>query len=236
MKNLLKVTVLMSLLFVGCRSQEDRYLEEALKAAGNNRAELESVLEHYTTDDPDPLKLEAARYLIMNMPGHYSYRNTEAIDEFYDQALEILGKGTAEEQRDSIRKIGDTKYARVAQDHVPDVEVVTSDYLIHNIDKVFEQWKSQPWSRHLTFEEVRDWILPYKVTELQSFDAWREILPKHYTDSLYRLPENDVKRNTIYGALDVVRDEIHARELDMKFVITWKDRNGLPLLDRKSVV
>ena len=45
MKNFLKVTVLLSLLLVGCRSQEDKYLEEALKAAGNNRAELESVLE-----------------------------------------------------------------------------------------------------------------------------------------------------------------------------------------------
>lgn len=236
MKIFLKVTVLLSLLLVGCRSQEDKYLEEALKAAGDNRAELEAVLEHYSTEDDDPQKLEAAKYLIANMPGHYSYRNTEAINDFYDKALEILGKGTAEEQRDSIRKIGDTQYGRVAQEHVPDVEVMTSDYLIYNIDKVFEQWKSQPWSRHLTFEEVRDWILPYKVTELQSFDAWRDILPRHYTDSLYSLPETDVKRNTIYGALDVVRDEIHARELDMKFVITWKDRNGLPLLSADTWV
>ena len=78
------------LLLAGC-SKDNMYLREALKAAGENRTELEMVLEHYRTEDIDPLKYEAAKYLIANMPAHYSYRDTSAINSYYRKALEILG-------------------------------------------------------------------------------------------------------------------------------------------------
>lgn len=235
MKKFISFSIAITLLFTSC-SYEDRLLRDALKAAGDNRAELEDVLEHYRTVDNDPQKLAAAKYLIANMPAHYSYRNMDAINAFYDEALEILGTGTVEWQRDTLRDIGDKKYARLAQDKVMDVEVMTSDYLIYSIDKAFEGWKTMPWAQHLTYEEFRDWLLPYKVVECQSFDAWRDILPKHYVDSLSKLPPTDIARNTIYGALEVVRDEIHQKELDMKFVIFWKDRNGLPFLSADTWV
>ena len=44
-------------------------LEQALSMAGENRSELEKVLEYYKNDS---LKLEAARFLIRNMPFHFS--------------------------------------------------------------------------------------------------------------------------------------------------------------------
>ena len=235
MKKTLLFSVILSVLFISCTERRD-LLSEALIAAGNNRPELEAVLEHYRTVENNPQKLAAAEYLIENMPAHYSYKNIEAINDFYGKALEILGTGTVKWQRDTLRDIGDKYYAKLAQSYVSDVEVMKSDYLIYSIDKAFEQWKSQPWSRHLTYEEFRDWLLPYKVVECQSFDAWRDILPKHYTDSLYKLPPTDVARNTIYGALETVRDEIHTKELDMKFVIFWKDRNGLPFLSADTWV
>ena len=40
-------------------------LEQALSMSGENQAELEKVLEYYKNDS---IKLEAARYLIRNMP------------------------------------------------------------------------------------------------------------------------------------------------------------------------
>lgn len=80
MKKLLSFALTI-LLLAGC-SEDNRYLRDALKAAGENRTELEAVLEHYRTLDNDPQKLEAAKYLIANMPGHYSYRNMEAMNDF----------------------------------------------------------------------------------------------------------------------------------------------------------
>lgn len=44
-------------------------LEHALSMAEENRVELEKVLEYYKNDS---LKLEAARFLIRNMPFHFS--------------------------------------------------------------------------------------------------------------------------------------------------------------------
>ena len=49
-------------------SNEQRYLRYALKVAGENRPQLERVLDHYRHEDKDPSKLAAAKYLIINMP------------------------------------------------------------------------------------------------------------------------------------------------------------------------
>ncbi|WP_434502709.1 hypothetical protein [Prevotella sp.] len=46
-------------------------LDIALKDAGKNRQELEKVLNHFK-DDPNHLKYKAAKFLIENMPYHYS--------------------------------------------------------------------------------------------------------------------------------------------------------------------
>ena len=64
------ITLLISSL-VSCHNfKEDRQLSFALERAGENRRELEQVLEHYKNDS---LKYRAACFLIKNMPGHYSY-------------------------------------------------------------------------------------------------------------------------------------------------------------------
>ena len=60
-----------------------------LALSGNNRPELEKVLEHYKENDADSLKLKAARFLIMNMPGHRSYTGKD-IEEYYIEAEKII--------------------------------------------------------------------------------------------------------------------------------------------------
>ena len=67
--NLVISFVLVLLITISC-STGDRRLEQALTFAGDNRAELEKVLAHYSSD---PQKLEAARFLMRNMPHWYTY-------------------------------------------------------------------------------------------------------------------------------------------------------------------
>ena len=62
--------------FNGC-SEEQKHLRMAMKAAGSNKTELKAVLNHYKEVDPNPEKMAAARFLIENMPGHYSYKATD---------------------------------------------------------------------------------------------------------------------------------------------------------------
>ena len=56
----------------GCQSkQTGQALEKALQLSGSNRHELENVLEYFSKNPSDSLKLKAARFLIENMPGHW---------------------------------------------------------------------------------------------------------------------------------------------------------------------
>jgi len=52
-----------------CNKKE---IEFALKQARDNRKELEFVLEHYSRNKKDNLKLQAAKFLITNLPYYYT--------------------------------------------------------------------------------------------------------------------------------------------------------------------
>lgn len=215
---------------VSC-SQDNLYLHYALKAAGKNKSELKAVLHHYRTVDRDPDKLRAAKYLIANMPAHYSYRDTAAINSYYRKALEILGTGPSPDwQRDTLRQISDREYAGITRNIISDVEIMTSDYLIYSIDHAFHQWRTRPWAKHLTYEQFRDWVLPYKVAELQSLDAWRDTLSAHYSDSISTVTDPYDQRNTIYGAIEIVRNEIHTKQSTIGHRVIWETRGSIPML------
>lgn len=209
---------------------DSRYLRYALRSAGDNRPELEAVLSHYRDD---PQKLAAARYLIANMPAHYSYADTAAISSYYATALKVMRMDMSpESQRDTLRVISMRDYPGLSRDIVSDVKVITSEYLIYSIDRAFEQWRTRPWASHLTYEEFRDWILPYKGTGLQSLDHWRDTLSAEFSDSIMSVPADDVKRLSIYGAIDIVRDEITR---DHSPRVLWDAPSGYRLLSASTL-
>ncbi|MBR4266795.1 MAG: hypothetical protein IKQ46_12145 [Bacteroidales bacterium] len=74
--------IILILLFASCTGAKSD-LDIALELAGENRPELETVLVHSKSD---PEKLAAAKFLIENMPAHYSYKSNE-IDGYYASAL-----------------------------------------------------------------------------------------------------------------------------------------------------
>ena len=97
--------------FNGC-SEEQKHLRMAMKAAGSNKTELKAVLNHYKKIDPNPEKLAAARYLIMNMPVHYSYRK-DSIKNYYDLALEVFkSELSVNEQRDSLKRVSYNRFRK----------------------------------------------------------------------------------------------------------------------------
>lgn len=88
----ISLCMILLLLFASCESKSGgKAVNQALELAGNNRIELEEVLKHYKND---PLKLKAAEFLIMNMPGSFA-RNKEIIEictPFYDD-YDSLARG-----------------------------------------------------------------------------------------------------------------------------------------------
>ncbi len=171
------ISILFIVLSVACTNQSSQSsLEEALSYAGENRLELEKVLNHYTTDPKDSLKYRAAVFLIENMPMHYSYTAPDLFTEFLAEldSLALRSKDYSLEQRDRLWTEVYQKYDVDGLPVVSDAEIVTADYLIENIEQSFEVWHDAEWARHLSFEDFCEYILPYKVMEGQELDNWRE--------------------------------------------------------------
>lgn len=223
----LAATIMSDIGFVSCQYGTDAMLRYAMESAGSNRPELESVLEHYSTTDNDPAKLAAARYLIENLPAHYSYAD-KRICMYYDYAARMLSDSTKtpEQQRDSLLAASDSLYSDLPQHTVPDAQIITADYIIHNIDKSYSQWKECPWASHITFEEYLEWLLPYKAVEMQELDGWRDTFSVRFGNGLTHPMTNDVECNTTMGVAEMLRNEA----LNVMRRYGLYTRSGLPLL------
>jgi hypothetical protein len=226
MKQLALLTcLLMTVLSVDCTHQPS--IADVLDSAGPNRSELEAVLSHYKTNDNNPQKLQAAEFLIKNMPAHYSYAG-DAIYEYYEYAAGILADKSLsqEQQRDSLLSITDLKYRDLPDHTVSDAQVIKADFLIKNIDTSYDRWVNCDWARQITFDEYLEWLLPYKAIELQELDAWRDTLLAHFGKGLEHPIKNDVEYNTTMATADMLRNDAY-NGLNRYGLYT---RAGLPLL------
>lgn len=215
-------------LIYSCDDTSNTYLEEALELAGENRYELEKVLEHFADDT---LKLAAARFLIENMPEHYSYHG-DSIHEYYLIAKDIFASELSpDQQRDTLLYISRTQFPDIDKNTISDVNVIKSDFLIKSIDQAFHEWRTRPWAQHLTFDEFCEWLLPYKTVELQELDSWRDTLSTYYTWGLNNMVHDDDMYETAVNAVNTVRNEIGWRT---KPYGLW-DEHGYPLLSAATM-
>lgn len=165
--------ILILILFYSCNQKPK--LETAFVLAGDNRIELEKVLNHYSEHIEDSLKLKAAIFLIENMPGHRSYYG-KGFSEYCTKIDSILDMDIIPAEKhiliDSIAKL----YPDLNHYIRNDIEIMTADYLINNIDAAFEQWQTKTWNKSIDFEQFCEFLLPYKIAELQPIDYWRDTL------------------------------------------------------------
>lgn len=193
MKNKLFVFLYMYLiLFVYSCSFSSDPIERTLNEAGFNRIELEKVLNHYSTDPSDSLKLMAARFLIANMIENYAYDSDE-IRAFYRKAdsifLDTLIHDRYEFRLDTLLWDVDENNAK----KIMDIKEITADFLILNIDDAFETYNLYPWCHKLPFKMFCEYILPYRLGTCP-LEAWRPIMKKRFSsivDSLIAIGAAD---------------------------------------------
>ena len=183
-------------------SEQDRELARALYMAGDNRAELEHVLAHFKGDS---LKLEAAKFLICNMPGHYSYADTAIVNRYSSGVGLILERMKGADSK-AIAAAINRLAAKMRMDTlqiVSDVRVVTAGYLIRNIDEAFKRWRDTPWAQHLLFDEFCEYILPYKAAELQPLTEWHNDFYYYNAKYLGDYAYSEDTRNSTYKAAQI---------------------------------
>ena len=161
------------LILVCCSCKETSLLETALLQSGANRPELEKVLSHYKDE---PMKYRAACFLIEHMPGKYSLE-AESVDDPYRNFLRhIPAKDSINWKLDSchvghlLDSVAQLAIPRVRK--VEDLQAVTADFLIDNIDRAFHAWETSKYTRHYTFDDFLHHVLPYRIGH-EPLTPWR---------------------------------------------------------------
>ena len=153
----------LSILISSCVSYSPE-IEEVFRQAGSNRRELAKVLKHYSHNPADSLKLRAAEFLIVNMPGKYS----EYYDAPWNDVATVMLRWTSSSNK---RLVVDT-YQLGVPVKKDDVTHITADYLINNIELAFQVWHEMPWGKDISFEIFCEEILPYRVGN-EPLENWR---------------------------------------------------------------
>ena len=189
----------------GCATTWPKEIEVALEKAGYNRGQLEKVLKHYQQTG-DEQKLAAAQFLLKNMEGHgfvlagwYDEDKNEIEFEALDcpNFKEALAAFEAlEEQHGSI------DYRR--KDSTKDLETVTSELLIENIDLAFQAWHEKPWAKDLSFEAFCEYILPYRGSN-EPVNSFRPVCLERYAD----LPDRMEDPTDVNEAARLIRQDVH---------------------------
>lgn len=175
----MKKTILMLLILAisSCINRINK-LEEALVLSGENRLELEKVIEHYSKNKSDSLKLKAAIFLIENMPGHYSYVSDE-LNQYIRQVDSLNPKlsFTAEVFVHLLPIYDNRITSNLGIEY--DINTIKADFLIRNINYKFELLDGMPWSKDISFKDFCEYILPYRLDNEVLIDANKSDITEH---------------------------------------------------------
>lgn len=181
-------------LMISCASEKEKRLTEVLESAGSNRVELEKVLAHYKSN---PQKLAAAQFLIENMTGNFfiTPEVEEVCEPFYQLYDSINGIYPGHMTAAKGKKI-DSLWKAFNVRPLPrkiywDAEQITSEFLITEIDRSFEAWQGNVYSKEVPFQEFLEYVLPYRrENRLLLEDSRTEYYQKH-RDRFYKTKGRD---------------------------------------------
>ena len=195
--NLHQKLFILVILFLVISCSKSSKLETALELAGDNRAELEKVLEHYKKDPADELKYKAACYMIENMQWHYG-KQVQLSEEFWelfireDSLVTLMLQDNKKEEHRILYSVYNkgkkeiTVNKAIAKsvtggNYQPDLLVLDADFLIQNIDAAFEV-KKNDLCKTLSFIDFCEYILPYRVNSEPVYPV-RKKLQEHFLES-----------------------------------------------------
>jgi len=177
---------------------QDRYVREALEKAGPNRPELELALAQARASG-DAEKLQAARFLIANMPGKgyviTQLRTPDGKPLSYDP-LSYVDLGAAHSALDALEKEhGELAFAR--DDLVEDVRTIEADFLLRHIDGALAAWRATSEADRVGFDAFLQYVLPYRGSQ-EPLDDWLMDLRRRYAARARAMREGKLAREDLY--------------------------------------
>ena len=180
--------LLLALAATAAPKVSDTHVNEALDAAGDNRTELQRVLDHFARDS-DPNKLEAARFLVANMPGHgyivasLRIKDTEKTVPYDPLAYANFKKSLAALD-DLEKQHGELEWARDKK--IEDTNTISADFLIQHIDNAFVVWQRTPEKYRVSYDAFLNFVLPYRGSQ-EPLEDWLSPLMKRYAHAWLKI-------------------------------------------------
>ena len=188
-----------------CRQND--LLKQALDFSGDNRKELELVLNHYQSDS---LKYRAACFLIENMLGAYAmdkelvsacqpfYQMYDSVSHTYDydslSVYDLYSKNRV--WGNEIERLWKTYAGRHAvqmeQKACFDLHTLKASQLIAYIEQAFKAWKGNVYTRNYSFDTFCNYILPYRQENGLLLDEVRKEFYDRHHSHFFSSPGKDM--------------------------------------------
>jgi len=187
-----KILVLFAIYLIyllSCSSQPGDKLDIIVSKSGENSKEILKAYDHFRSRQ-DSLYLDSFFFLVENMTDH-SFSEAALYDsnrieiqyncldhENYDEAIEHL---------DSLDTIHGELNWRLKKSYI-DLETITADLLIENIEHSFEVWRDLPWSTGYSYNIFKEYILPYRGSS-EPLESWRPYFRSLFEDLTHEMTD-----------------------------------------------
>lgn len=184
-----RVIIFFTVLLVSCINKPiPADISKITNQYAENKDEIEKLINYYNVNESDSLKLKAAYFLIRNMHGLYSLDSTSVAQNsvYFDAIEHETNKKGSKLSNDSIYYIIDSINSKLnikphynSPKYRPDLKILSSSFLIENIELAFHAWEKFPWSQNTSFEDFCEYILPYRCSDSYSLNARKFFLTKY---------------------------------------------------------
>lgn len=179
-----------------------------MELAGENRPELELVLQHYSTDKADSLKYRAARFLIENLPLHYGYagKGLEDFRRCYDSLF--CDKEIPRQLLRDRAKNYNPDFTGVYPEF--DLTRLGHEFFIRHIDNAFAT-RDYPWAKSVPFDDFCEYVLPYRI-ENELAEDWMPVYRDFLAETIRSMQEAGADR---YAVAKTVQDSLRRMDYEV---------------------
>jgi hypothetical protein len=170
--------LLILFLFTTCKPIPEKY-ESILEKAGDNKNEIKKAIRYFEKKGSSDEK-KALYFLLANMHHKIFYKSSllKKYNQLFEETLDTMHYNEILERWHNI----ENEYGPITSQRIKvvnDLEAISSEILINNVEWAYKVWKTQEWASHVDFSLFCEAILPYKTSK-EPLEDWRERLYKRY--------------------------------------------------------
>lgn len=174
------------LLFISCHGHGRKDID--ITMAGENVDEIRAAKKYFERQEEDEV-IDAGYYLLDNMRFHSSDVRSEYIPDSLRQWLlstdsiflslcmkcesfDNISKAALDSCRSIVKeKISSYGKCEPHNDytHKLDLQELSSDFIVEHVNHAYKMWKTSPFASNLSFEEFKEYILPYRAVNNYGF-------------------------------------------------------------------